>query len=89
MFLTPSTMAHFEMETSLLAVGLFFFIVLGARFVKQRLSPFHDLPYLPGSKPKFFTGNTHNIPVTKPWITYADWGKQYGMSLSFLDSPHT
>ncbi|KAF7323866.1 O-methylsterigmatocystin oxidoreductase [Mycena kentingensis (nom. inval.)] len=36
------------------------------------------LPYPPGPKPKFLIGNMLDIPQTLPWLTYADWAKQYG-----------
>ncbi|KAF8158971.1 cytochrome P450, partial [Mycena galopus ATCC 62051] len=36
------------------------------------------LPFPPGPKPRFITGNLFDIPTKLPWITYAEWGKQYG-----------
>ncbi|KAF8158964.1 cytochrome P450 [Mycena galopus ATCC 62051] len=36
------------------------------------------LPFPPGPKPRFITGNFFDIPTELSWITYAEWGKQYG-----------
>ncbi|KAJ7653505.1 cytochrome P450, partial [Mycena rosella] len=36
------------------------------------------LPFPPGPKPRFIIGNLYDIPAELPWLTYADWGKQYG-----------
>ena len=36
------------------------------------------LPFPPGPKPRFMMGNLHDIPTELPWITYTEWGKQYG-----------
>ncbi|KAJ7367004.1 cytochrome P450 [Mycena albidolilacea] len=36
------------------------------------------LLYPPGPKPRFITGNLHEIPAESAWITYTEWGKQYG-----------
>ncbi|KZV76685.1 cytochrome P450 [Peniophora sp. CONT] len=33
---------------------------------------------LPGPKPRFFTGNIHQIPRSEAWKTYMEWSKQYG-----------
>ncbi|KAF8181910.1 cytochrome P450 [Mycena galopus ATCC 62051] len=37
-----------------------------------------QLPFPPGPKPMFIMGNFYDIPTKLPWITYTDWGKQYG-----------
>ena len=34
----------------------------------------------PGPPPKFWTGNIHQLPVTRPWVTYAKWAEKYGQS---------
>ncbi|KAF7348420.1 hypothetical protein MSAN_01796300 [Mycena sanguinolenta] len=36
------------------------------------------LPFPPGPKPRFLVGNLFDIPTETPWITYTEWGKQYG-----------
>ncbi|KAJ7658598.1 cytochrome P450 [Mycena olivaceomarginata] len=36
------------------------------------------LPYPPGPKPKLIMGNFHDIPTELPWVTYTEWGRQYG-----------
>jgi hypothetical protein len=37
-----------------------------------------QLPFPPGPKPRFITGNLRDIPTELPWLTYTEWGKQYG-----------
>jgi hypothetical protein len=37
-----------------------------------------QLPFPPGPKPRFITGNLQDIPTDLPWLTYTEWGKQYG-----------
>lgn len=59
--------------------GLFVLTVIGANLFKKQLSRFHAVPYPPGPKSKLFVGNTYDLPITKPWVTYANWAKQYGM----------
>ncbi|KAG0694047.1 cytochrome P450 [Suillus ampliporus] len=36
------------------------------------------LPLPPGPRPKFFTGNTHQLPKQEPWLMYATWAESYG-----------
>ncbi|KAF7292813.1 Cytochrome P450 [Mycena indigotica] len=36
------------------------------------------LPLPPGPPKRFLTGNLHQLPKTKQWLTYADWAKTYG-----------
>ncbi|KAF7348408.1 hypothetical protein MSAN_01794900 [Mycena sanguinolenta] len=36
------------------------------------------LPFPPGPKPRFLLGNFFDIPSEQPWLTYTEWGKQYG-----------
>jgi hypothetical protein len=35
-------------------------------------------PVPPGPKPKFISGNIHQLPQEKAWIAYARWSEQYG-----------
>lgn len=48
-----------------------------ALFVYRR-SPKSNLPFPPGPKPKFFSGNVDDIPKTYPWLGYAAMAKEYG-----------
>lgn len=63
-------------------IGLFVLTVLSTQFIKRCFSQLHSLPYPPGPKPRPFIGNARDIPTTKPWLTYANWAKQYGILCS-------
>ena len=42
-------------------------------------SPFRGLPYPPGPLSKnIISGNSSDIPRSRPWHTYATWAKIYG-----------
>ncbi|KAG0699536.1 cytochrome P450 [Suillus ampliporus] len=59
-----------------------FVTVFAVYFYSRRRS---RLPLPPGPRPRFFTGNTHQLPNLKqePWLTYATWAESYGPILSF------
>lgn len=57
-------------------------------------SPFRKLPYPPGPPEKgLISGNQSDLPSSRPWFTYVEWGKKYGTFshfsclLRFLWSP--
>ncbi|KAJ6525316.1 cytochrome P450 [Mycena vulgaris] len=60
----------------LVAVFLPLVLFVGIRLFKRR-KPM-SLPFPPGPKPGFITGNLRDIPTELPWLTYTEWGKQYG-----------
>ncbi|KAF9461977.1 cytochrome P450 [Collybia nuda] len=60
----------------LIAVSLAAVVVLFT-FVYRQFTT-QNLPLPPGPKPRFFTGNIHQVPFTTPWLTYASWSKIYG-----------
>ncbi|KAF7299262.1 Cytochrome P450 [Mycena indigotica] len=41
------------------------------------------LPYPPGPRPLPIIGNIRQIPTTFPWLTYREWGRQYGPMIHF------
>ncbi|KAF7348389.1 O-methylsterigmatocystin oxidoreductase [Mycena sanguinolenta] len=57
------------------AVSAVFLAVVG---VLKRWKTTSRLPFPPGPKPRFLVGNLFDIPTATPWITYTEWGKQYG-----------
>ncbi|KAF7348421.1 O-methylsterigmatocystin oxidoreductase [Mycena sanguinolenta] len=57
------------------AVSAILFAVVG---LLQRWKGTARLPFPPGPKPRFLVGNLFDIPTETPWITYTEWGKQYG-----------
>ena len=34
----------------------------------------------PGPAPRFFSGNTYQIPASEPWKAYANWSQFFGKS---------
>ncbi|PPR07643.1 hypothetical protein CVT24_006545 [Panaeolus cyanescens] len=40
--------------------------------------------YPPGPKPRFISGNTHDVPQEKPWIGFANWTKKYGSGFIYF-----
>ena len=57
--------------------GVVFSIYL--TYLKWLESPFRGLPYPPGPLPKnIISGNSSDIPRSRPWHTYAEWAKIYG-----------
>ncbi|KAJ6598116.1 cytochrome P450 [Mycena vulgaris] len=66
----------------LVAVFLSLVLFVGIRLFK-RWKPM-SLPFPPGPKPGFITGNLRDIPTELPWLTYTEWGKQYGTSRYFV-----
>ncbi|KAF7348416.1 hypothetical protein MSAN_01795800 [Mycena sanguinolenta] len=53
-------------------------ILLAVVGLLQRRKATSRLPFPPGPKPRFLVGNLFDIPTEMPWITYTEWGKQYG-----------
>jgi hypothetical protein len=48
-------------------------------YLRWLKSPFRGLPYPPGPLPKnIISGNSSDIPRSRPWHTYAEWAKIYG-----------
>ncbi|KAJ7057142.1 cytochrome P450 [Mycena amicta] len=53
-------------------------LVLVLPIVLWRLLKPKPLPLPPGPPKRFLTGNLHQLPKTKQWLTYAEWAKTYG-----------
>jgi hypothetical protein len=52
---------------------------IGAYLIKQ---VFNKKPsYPPGPRGWPLVGNIQDIPQIKPWLTFAEWGKKYGVYL--------
>ncbi|KAJ7675686.1 cytochrome P450 [Mycena polygramma] len=56
------------------------FILLVGAWLAKRYRATSRLPFPPGPKPRFLTGNLRDLPIAQPWITYTEWGKQYDLS---------
>ncbi|KAF7348413.1 hypothetical protein MSAN_01795500 [Mycena sanguinolenta] len=61
----------------LLAAAVSAILIAGIGLLKRRKAN-SGLPFPPGPKPRFLVGNLFDIPTEMPWITYTEWGKQYG-----------
>ncbi|KAG1763387.1 cytochrome P450 [Suillus occidentalis] len=62
--------------------GIFVLFVAAAAaafFYSRRCS---RLPLPPGPRPKFFSGNVHQLPKKEPVWTYATWAERYRCTLS-------
>ncbi|KAF8139517.1 cytochrome P450 [Mycena galopus ATCC 62051] len=44
----------------------------------QKLLRQRQLPFPPGPKPQLLVGNFGEFPTKLPWLTYTEWGLQYG-----------
>ncbi|KAJ6585111.1 cytochrome P450 [Mycena capillaripes] len=53
-------------------------MILAVAALLKKYKTASQLPFPPGPKPKFIAGNLHDIPTELPWLTYTEWGKQYG-----------
>ncbi|KAJ7855936.1 cytochrome P450 [Mycena olivaceomarginata] len=53
-------------------------ILLAVAGLLNRWKATSRLLYPPGPKPKPIMGNFHDIPTELPWVTYMEWGRQYG-----------
>ncbi|KAJ6508628.1 cytochrome P450 [Mycena sanguinolenta] len=67
------TSADYLLEV--VAVSCLCLVVVG--FLERRKAA-SRLPLPPGPKPRFLVGNLFDIPTKSAWITYTEWGKQYG-----------
>ncbi|KAJ6483827.1 cytochrome P450 [Mycena vitilis] len=61
----------------LVSIGLAFVLFAGAWLVKKYQSTPH-LPSPPGPRPSFIIGNLRDLPLEQQWLTFTEWGKQYG-----------
>ncbi|KAJ6621897.1 cytochrome P450 [Mycena sp. CBHHK59/15] len=61
-----------------LTLVLLLLSVFASTWLLKRWHAASQLPFPPGPKPKFITGNLKDVPTVQPWLTYTDWGKQYG-----------
>ena len=59
----------------------------------NRKNKYYRLSFPPGPKPWPIIGNALELPTSAPWVSYAKWGKVYGMftslSLAHLFIVHT
>ncbi|KAF9077321.1 cytochrome P450 [Rhodocollybia butyracea] len=53
-------------------------LVVVTAYLYYRYNTLSSPLFPPGPRKSWLTGNTLNIPLTTPWITYANWARQYG-----------
>ncbi|KAF7374534.1 O-methylsterigmatocystin oxidoreductase [Mycena sanguinolenta] len=64
---------------ALLALGTVALISFSREFLNARWR--RQLPFPPGPSPYPIIGNFHDIPTKFPWVTYKEWGIQYGSDI--------
>ncbi|KAF8079096.1 cytochrome P450 [Lyophyllum atratum] len=64
--------------------GLLVIVSIGF-VVKRWFSVSTRPPYPPGPQPRWISGNSHELPTTRPWLTYSRWAKQYGSVFHFRE----
>lgn len=76
-FLLP----NFDVSLALPYIPLASLTVIVTWTILRLWKPFsQNLPYPPGPPERsFLFGNWGDIPTIKPWVTYMQWGKLYGM----------
>ena len=62
-------------STTWLGVSLAGIAVYCVRIFLKR----NPAPLPPGPKPLPVLGNLFDLPSEKPWVTYAEWSKSFGM----------
>lgn len=70
------TMPPFGLSFISQGLTLLSVLILGVAIRKRR--SFQAIPYPPGPKPALIYGNNCNIPASNPWITFAEWSREYG-----------
>jgi hypothetical protein len=63
--------------------------VLGVTYLlmSRRVAARNRLPYPPGPTPLPIIGNLLDIPTTREWITYRNWGIKYGIEVLLIWYP--
>ncbi|KAJ7259504.1 hypothetical protein B0H12DRAFT_414977 [Mycena haematopus] len=65
------------------ALALLAVAIVVLRFAHNFLSAWQrrQLPFPPGPSPHPLVGDFHDLPTKLPWLTYRDWGVQYGSDI--------
>ncbi|KAJ7671571.1 cytochrome P450 [Mycena polygramma] len=53
-------------------------LLLAGAWLAKKYKPTPHLPFPPGPKPSFIIGNLRDLPCEQQWLTFTEWGKQYG-----------
>ena len=63
---------------ALLVIGTLLFGVYGKKLWVSWQGRQAGVPFPPGPPPLPILGNIRDIPSKQPWLTYTQWGDQYG-----------
>ena len=76
------------MNTAILMVAAAAVVLLTIFLRSNRQQARSKLPFPPGPKPEWLLGNARQMPASSQWLTFANWGKQYGKCQSKQRSAH-
>ncbi|PPR01296.1 hypothetical protein CVT24_006371 [Panaeolus cyanescens] len=70
----------YTLPITVLAAAITAYLLLSRGFGRSS----KGLRYPPGPKPRFISGNAHDVPHGKPWVTFTNWSKKYGSGLIYF-----
>jgi hypothetical protein len=74
---TPTVLPILGDKSALLVLGAAIFIIARWALPKLRNGP-RNLPMPPGPRGFLLIGNLLDMPKSKEWLTYTEWGKKWG-----------
>ncbi|KAJ7366935.1 cytochrome P450 [Mycena albidolilacea] len=60
------------------SLAVFALVIVLLKFFHKLLGAKQHPPFPPGPPPRLLVGNFRDLPTKLPWLTYTEWGLQYG-----------
>ncbi|KAJ7819419.1 cytochrome P450 [Mycena olivaceomarginata] len=60
------------------SLAIFALVIVLLKFFHKLLGARQHPPFPPGPPPQLLVGNFRDLPTKLPWLTYTEWGLQYG-----------